>query len=206
MQHRKNWIESTEIERFNFKWSHVSAGLDFENMSKIPSFKQGYNHLEFPKTISNKMSLFVIIIQQKRGLEIFKFIPFTIIMQYGGKAFLTQFDSFTEIFNNFKNYLIDAEGKRLETNLPKTEKYGALFKLGYECDKPGFKTSMTVSSNFYTGKNIWLVKAVDLNRGRCIRIVNEIEEIKTIIKNFYDGINRSFKKEEDEKILQYNFQ
>lgn len=120
-------------------------------------------------------------------------------MQYGGKAFVTQFDSFTEIFNNFKNYLVDAEGKRLETNLAKTEKYGALFKLGYECDKPGFKTSMTVSSTFYTGKNMWLVKAVDLNRGRCIRIANEVEDFKTIIKNFYRGVDRSFKNEEDKK-------
>jgi len=120
-------------------------------------------------------------------------------MQFGGKVFGSQFNNFTFVFNNFPNFLVDSVGKRLDPNLPKPEKYGEMFKLAYESDKPGFKTNTVVSSTFYTGKNIWLVKAIDLNRGRCIRIANEVSDIKRIIKNFYDGVDRSFKKEEQKR-------
>ena len=39
-------------------------------------------------------------------------------------------------------------------------------------------------------KNFWLVKAADLNRGRCIKIANNPDKIKSIIINFSEGIAR----------------
>ena len=63
MGHRTNWKESTEPEQYNFKWQHVSTGLDFDNMSEKATFKQGFNHMEFHSAISNKMNLFVNIMK-----------------------------------------------------------------------------------------------------------------------------------------------
>jgi hypothetical protein len=54
-----------------------------------------------------------------------------------------------------------------------------------------------MNPSFYIGKNMWLVKAIDLNRGRCIKIGNEINEILNIIRNFYEGIFKCFKKEKE---------
>jgi hypothetical protein len=59
MGHRINWTETTHMQNFNFKWQHISAGLDFENLSKHPSNKNTVNHLEFHQAISNKMNLFI---------------------------------------------------------------------------------------------------------------------------------------------------
>ena len=50
-----------------------------------------------------------------------------------------------------------------------------------------------ITDNFYSGKNFWLLKAVDLNRGRCIKIVNTVEKVDKLVKIFYGGIFREFK-------------
>ena len=72
-----------------------------------------------------------------------------------------------------------------------------MFKIGYESLKLGIKTSLLMNPNFYVGKNMWLVKAIDLNRGRCIKIGKETNEILNIIKKFYEGIFKCFKKEKE---------
>lgn len=58
MSHRINWAETTNQQNYNFKWQHISAGLDFDNLSKNPSYRNTVNHLEFHQVISNKMNLF----------------------------------------------------------------------------------------------------------------------------------------------------
>jgi hypothetical protein len=61
MTHRLNWKESNAnpTTLFHFKWQHISTGLDYNNLSKIPSLKQMVNHLEYHPTISNKLNLFI---------------------------------------------------------------------------------------------------------------------------------------------------
>jgi hypothetical protein len=43
------------------------------------------------------------------------------------------------------------------------------------------------------------VKAPDLNRGRCIKIVNNLGDIQLVIKKFNEGIAKSFKNEKEEE-------
>lgn len=61
MQNRINWKEcpSNAINNFNFKWQHISTGLDFGTLSKNTSIKQMVNHFEFHPAISNKINLFL---------------------------------------------------------------------------------------------------------------------------------------------------
>ena len=47
---------------------------------------------------------------------------------------------------------------------------------------------------------MWLLKATDLNRGRCIRIGDSLPRIEKLIKKFYDGIYRGFKRCEKDEI------
>lgn len=117
-------------------------------------------------------------------------------MQYDSKTFTSQFDNFVHIFNKMKDFISKDNNLYKESQV----KYGSLFKVGYEGDKVGLKTSITINSTYYTGKNMWLVKAVDLNRGRCIKIGNDVDEVKTIIRNFYEGIYKSFKKQKEEEM------
>lgn len=68
-----------------------------------------------------------------------------------------------------------------------------MFKLGIHNDKIGHKTSAYIEESHFSGKNLWLVKAPDLNRGRCIKIGDSIDSIKKIVKLFNEGIFRDFK-------------
>ena len=66
---------------------------------------------------------------------------------------------------------------------------------------------MYIKPSHYNKKNYWLVKAPNLNRGRCIKISNNISKIHKILKKFHDGIIREFKEsEEEEKQQLYNKQ
>ena len=54
----------------------------------------------------------------------------------------------------------------------------------------------------FNEKNFWLVKATDMNRGRCIKIGDSVLKIQKLIKKFYDGISRELKEgDENESIL-----
>lgn len=204
MGHRINWKESSlsgQATLFHFRWQHVSTGIDFGNISKMPAFKQTVNHLEFHNCISNKLNLFLNLMKycEKKNLEIFHYLPFTIIIQYGSPAFANQFEYFTDFFNNIKSFT----GKIENFNVSKTyeenfKKYASIFKVGINSGKLGSKTSAFINDTHFEEKNMWLVKAIDLNRGRCIKIGDSIESLKNIIKKFSEGIFRDFKKSEDE--------
>ena len=64
----------------------------------------------------------------------------------------------------------------------------------------GKRTQVYINKDHYDFKNIWLVKAIDLNRGRCIRIADSLSKIEKLIKKFYDGIYRGFKRCERDEI------
>lgn len=61
MQHRINWkeVNPNAPNYFNFKWQHTSTGIDFSSLSKNSSIKQVVNHFEFHSSISNKLNLFL---------------------------------------------------------------------------------------------------------------------------------------------------
>lgn len=78
-------------------------------------------------------------------------------------------------------------------------KYANIFKLGISNDKLGYKSSAYIEDTHYDGKNLWIVKAPDMNRGRCIKIADSLDSIKKIIKQFYDGVFRDFKNSYEEE-------
>jgi hypothetical protein len=65
MGHRVNWKEvgANGSNYFNFKWQHISTGLDYANLSKNNSIKQIVNHFEYHPAISNKMNLLITLMK-----------------------------------------------------------------------------------------------------------------------------------------------
>lgn len=126
-------------------------------------------------------------------------------MQYDSPSFPGQMEKFENFYNKINNYVVTFKSPEeigLNENI---EKYANLFKLGIHNDKVGYKTSAYIEESHYNGKNIWLVKAPDLNRGRCIKIADSIDAVKKIIKQFYEGIFRDFKNSiEEEKQSTWN--
>ena len=47
--------------------------------------------------------------------------------------------------------------------------------------------------------NLWILKAPNLNRGRCIKVINSISLLKKDIKDFNEGIVKGYEKENEEE-------
>ena len=68
-------------------------------------------------------------------------------------------------------------------------------------DQPsiGNNTLVEIPHTHNNGKNIWIVKAINLNRGMCIRVVNSFEQIEKIIQKFKEGVDYDFTEEDIDK-------
>ena len=47
---------------------------------------------------------------------------------------------------------------------------------------------------------MWVIKAINLNRGMCIQIVNNFNQMKAVLNKFKDGVNYDF----TEKVIEEN--
>ena len=187
-------INTNEMNFPNFLWSHCSNRIDFDifNRGRQNDIKKMTNHFEFHKEISNKLNLFLNLMDfcEKQNYDLFSIIPVTFPIKYESKFYLLQISSFNYIFNNIEKYISDSH---LDC------KYKNLFEIETK-SKIGHRTSFHIPKNHYCGRNLWLVKAIDLNRGRCIKISDNTKEIENIIKNFYRGVKKDFDKEEKKEI------
>jgi len=224
-KHRINWKEcqSNVTTMFNFKWQQNIIGIDYYSLSKTPSVKQIFNHFEFHQQISNKFNLFINMTKycEENDLEVFNFLPFTVIMQYDCENYHQQMISFTNFYDNISEYLVDlsinSDIDRLRKNTSKNtcnlnhyslnfkKKYIHFFNFnGMGTDKLGKNTTVFIPTTHYISRNLWLVKAANLNRGRCIKIADSLQGIQKLIKKFYDGINKKVEEDEETEIINPN--
>ncbi len=59
----------------------------------------------------------------------------------------------------------------------------------------GSNTLIELPKTHETGKHMWLVKAINLNRGKCIKVVNSFEQIEKVIDKFKFGVKYGFSEE-----------
>ena len=195
-----NYSNQNENNPFpNFIWSHSSTRLDFGEFSKYrpTHIKKMTNHFEFHKEITNKMNLFInmMIYCESYNLDLFSMLPLTFPIRYESQNYINEISSFMQIFNNINKY-IDTDSDYSDFDLKKTSnnykyKYRNLFDLELR-GRIGYRTPLHIPKTHYYGRNLWLVKAIDLNRGRCIKISDNVNGIESIIKHFYKGMKRSF--------------
>ena len=69
----------------------------------------------------------------------------------------------------------------------------------------GKKTLVEIPKTHNRGKDIWIVKAINLNRGMCIKVANSYEQIEKIIQKFKEGVDYGFTEADiDEPIQKTN--
>ena len=68
------------------------------------------NHFEYHVSITNKLKMFINLMNftENNNIDLFSFLPFTIIIDYGNIKFLKQFNSFIHIFTNIEKYIEDS--------------------------------------------------------------------------------------------------
>ena len=200
--HRLNWREINDyvFNIFNFKWQQNILGINYQNLSKGVGSKQIVNHYECHFSISNKANLFQNIIKyaESRYENIFKYIPFTVLFNCENEKYDDIINNFEKVFNNINQYIIKYDEISLQ---PKKKEKDIKFYSNYFSlvEKLGNKTPILIPNTHCNEKNsnLWIVKAPNLNRGRCIKIINSIESLKKYLKNFNEGITRGYENEKN---------
>ena len=202
LKHRINWKEAqmNVTSLFNFKWQSSNSCIDFNRLSSVESIPQMVNHFEFHSSISNKSNMFLNLFQycESNNINIWKYVPLTIFISPDNE----NEKYFDNLFDSINNYIVNY--KDIKTTIDKEkkyEKYSKLFKtmqcqiFGRRKDLPkdrwmmGSKTPLQIPDTHYEGKNLWVLKASNLNRGQCIRLLDSKEKFHEIIKDWSQGIN-----------------
>ena len=55
----------------------------------------------------------------------------------------------------------------------------------------GSNTLVEIPDTHYKGRNMWVLKAINLNRGMCIKVVNSFEQMEKVINKFKNGVDYS---------------
>ena len=63
----------------------------------------------------------------------------------------------------------------------------------------GNNTLIEIPKTHFQGKNMWVLKAVNLNRGMCIKVVNSFEQMEKVINKFKKGVDYRFTAEKIEE-------
>ena len=162
------------------------------------------NHFEFHNELSNKLNMFsnMMIYCENKNLNVLNFLPLTILIQYERTGFIRQFNNFSRIFNNIESYLSDLKSKKVRTR----SKFRSFFYVTSPDDKKiGLRTSLFIPKTHYDGKKLWLLKAMNLNRGLGIKMINSLEDCEKYIRAFYQGnIFKCIKDSQNSKELKDN--
>ncbi len=196
-EYRSKVWEKTDFKIYSdLLWAPLSKDIDFSN-SQIN--RQYVNHLEFHKVISNKKNLFISLLThcESKNYNLFSFFPFTIIIELKKDDLQNQIDQFKKLYNDIELY-INKNG-----NITKDTKYNELFNT-YQIKKLGSKQKIEIPETHYSGHNLWILKAVNLNRGMCIKVENNLENIEkdiNDIKEHYKMDNLYGKKKKCKRII-----
>ena len=188
-EHRENWEmapESLKYNEINLIWAPLSCQVKYGEVNQeTKKILTLVNHYQFHTQLSNKLKMFknLMIYCEENHLDLFSYVPLTVVMEYQKPSFLFQFRSFEYVFNNITSLLADP-GMQKDSK----RKYRNYFYVDADSDnKLGLKTNLYIPKTHYNGKNLWLIKAMNLNRGLAIKIVDSIESCENTIRFFYQG-------------------
>ena len=167
MEHRKQDWEKVPITYSGFcdlVWAPLSCTINFQNCE---SKHQYVNHIEFNNEISNKMRLYANLLRhcEEKKIDAFSIFPFTITLQVSHRSFNEQLGNFEKLYKNINSYT------------PKSnKKFSEMFNVILS-KKIGSTQNINIPETFNDGKNLWIIKPVNLNRGRFITVDNNLKNL-----------------------------
>ena len=187
--HRLKWknCHSNNTNLFNFKWKEVINNND-EFLELGSKKTQIINHFEFHSCLSNKSNMFYNFAKycEEINIDIFQYLPFTIILDtMNFSLFYTHRKNFKEVFDNIEHFIFDSKSISNKIFDRRKIPYKTLFPINNP--KFGLKLYCEISKSHYDGKNLWVVKAPNLNRGRGVKIFNNYNDIISYIKKIAQG-------------------
>ena len=181
IQTRENCISVSKESYANLIWTPLSCDIDFKNNENYKF--QFLNHFEYHNELSNKMKLFFNLIHycELNDIDLFSFFPLTIIFQFD-KTFNNQIKGFEQLYNdisNLLNYNNILSNYYTYKRMEKVYSDYCSIKLSTQI---GNLQRMKIPYTHYNGRNIWIIKPINLNRGRNIKVLSDLNEIIKEIK------------------------
>ena len=179
---RPNWEKINDkkpVNNSNLIWSELSQEINFISHQEV-AHSQIINHFEYHNNVSNKKDLFINLLKycEYNNIDLFTFFPLTIIFNSNESLFNEQIEGFKELYNDISDLI---EDKIKDKDNPKKYIHYIRFE---SIKKTGSTQNVILPKSFYTGKNIWLLKRTNFNRGREIKIYSDINAILTDIDTY----------------------
>ena len=169
---RENWdaIESTQSHCANLIWTPLSCQINFTQHA-VSEITQYVNHFEFHSELTNKANTFINLFRycEFNDIDLFSFYPLTIILSSNQDYLQTQIEGFKRCYQDIPN-LINSEEEINNNN------YIYYFFVNLS-KKIGSTQKMKLPKSYYIGKNLWILKRTNLNRGRQMKVLSNIDEI-----------------------------
>ncbi len=167
MERRTDKWTKTDIELAkycDFIWSPLSNVIDFNYCSEKKIY---VNHLEFHNNLSNKLNLYYNLLRhcESKKINLFDYFPFTICLSLSQNNFNTQIES-------FKNFCEELPSFSPKSDVKYVERFNILLS-----KRTGETQTINIPQTYNTGKNMWIIKPINLNRGRCIQVLNDTNTI-----------------------------
>ena len=165
-QRNDKWVKSSiDLVKFcDFIWSPLPHVIDFKYSNEK---KQFVNHIEFCSNLSNKLNLYYNLLRhcESKKLNLFDYVPFTICLSLSQNNFMTQLENFKQFCSELPDYTPKSDIKYVE-------KFSILGS-----KRTGETQTINLPRTYNTGKNMWIIKPINLNRGRCIQVMNDTDAI-----------------------------
>ena len=177
---RENWIPSVEgkNEFSNLIWTPLSSQINFAGHALIES-SQFVNHFEYHNELTNKSKTFINLLRycEFNDIDLFSFYPLTIIFTFNSNILNTQIEKFKKLYNDITTLIYDAKEKENEEENNSSKKiYSDYFTVNLS-KKLGSFQPIHIPKTHYAGKNLWLLKRDNLNRGRKIKVFSNLDDI-----------------------------
>ena len=98
------------------------------------------------------------------------------------EKYIGKFEVYSDVFPRLKTTDKVTKKNKLNDDKEKEIKYNRII---------GSNTLIEIPHTHYNGKNMWVIKAINLNRGMCIRVVNSFEQMEKVINKFKAGVDYS---------------
>jgi hypothetical protein len=172
---RDNWdaVDSAQSQCANLIWTPLSCQINYTQHS-LSEITQYVNHFEFHNELTNKANTFINLFRycEFNDIDLFSFYPLTIILSSNQDYLQTQIEGFKKCYQDIPN-LINND----EENINSIDKCYINYFFVNLSKKIGTTQKMKIPKSFFVGKNLWVLKRTNLNRGRQMKVLSNVDDI-----------------------------
>ena len=205
---RNNWekIDSQSPQCANLIWTPLSCQINYKLHSNTEN-TQFVNHFEFHRELTNKANTFINLFRycEFNDIDLFSFYPLTIILSSNLDYLQIQIEGFKRFYENISKFLYDInnlnndENNNIKDNnnninILQDKYYINYFNVNLS-KKIGTRQKIQIPKSFYIGKNLWIIKRTNLNRGREMKLLSNVDDIITEINTTFENNNNTNKKQ-----------